>query len=158
MKKLLIGVVLSLCSAGAVTFTLAEQSAHAAAGESKAMQLSRMVMSKDSYNDLVKQTMQGLMASLQAQGQGFPPDKAKKLELAVAEALPYEELLQFNAQVYGSRLSDKELDDVMAFYRTPTGAKLIKIMPEVAGEVGKKVGTIIPQRLPGLLKKHGLTK
>jgi hypothetical protein len=154
MKKLLIGVVLGLCSAGAVTFTLHEREAQAAS-DSKAMQLSRMAMSKDTYKELVKQTMQGISASLQAQGQGLPADKLKQLELAVAEALPYEELLAFNAQIYGSRFSDKELDDIIAFYKTPTGAKLIKLLPDIAGEVAKKVGGLIPQRLPAALKKHG---
>ena len=158
MKKLLVGMALGLglCGATAVTLTLEQREAHAAA-DSKAMQLARLMLSKDSYGEMLKQTVQGIAASLQAQGQPIPPDRQKKFEAAVAEAMPYDEILQFNTQIYGSRFSDKELDDIIAFYKTPTGSKLIKLMPEITGEAAKKIGALIPQRLPALLKKHGLT-
>jgi uncharacterized protein len=159
MKKLLVGLALGLGTLGAVTVGTGLAPAHAAASESVAMQLSRVVMSPDGYKDLVKQSTAGIMAGIksQGQGQGLPKDFAKKMEAIVAEALPYEELLAFNAQVYGSRFSDKELQDLIAFYKTPTGAKLVRLLPAISGEVGQKLGVLLPQRLPALMKKHGIT-
>jgi hypothetical protein len=61
-----------------------------------------------------------------------------------------------NAQVYGSRFNDKELNDIIAFYKTPTGTKMVREIPNITQEVAQKVGTLLPQRLPDLLKKHGI--
>ena len=157
MKKLLVGLALGLGTLAAVTvgagFTPAEA---AAPSESTAMQLSRVVLSKDGYQDLIKQSTAGIIAGIKSQGQELPKDFAKKMEAVVAEALPYEELLAFNSQVYGSRFSEKELQDLITFYKTPTGSKLVRLLPAISGEVGQKLGNLLPQRLPGLMKKHGI--
>ena len=157
MKKLLLGLALGLGTVGAVTVGTGLAPAHAAASESVAMQLSRVVMSPDGYKELIKQSTAGIIAGIKSQGQEIPKDFAKKMEAVVAEALPYEELLAFNSQVYGSRFSDKELQDLITFYKTPTGAKLVRLLPAISGEVGQKLGILLPQRLPALMKKHGLT-
>jgi uncharacterized protein len=156
MKRLMVAVALSVGVVGAVTLGQAPQVAQAAPQESVAMQLSRIVLSKDGYQDLIKQSALGIVAGVKSQGQELPKDFAKKMEAVVAEALPYEELLAFNAQVYGSRFSDKELQDLIAFYKTPTGSKLVRLLPAISGEVGQKLGVLLPQRLPALMKKHGL--
>ena len=159
MKKLLVGVLLGVSVAGAAAVTGAGsswvRSAHAASSDSVAMQLSRLVLGKDSYSAMIKQVMQGMM---QASGQPADAKTQAKLEAVMLEALPYDEMLQFNAKVYGSRFKDSELQDVIAFYKTPTGAKLVKELPNISGDVGQLVGKIIPERLPALMKKHGLTK
>ena len=157
MKKLLVGLALGLGTLAAVTVGAGFTPAQAAApSESTAMQLSRVVLSKDGYQDLIKQSTAGIIAGIKSQGQELPKDFAKKMEAVVAEALPYEELLAFNSQVYGSRFSDKELQDLITFYKTPTGSKLVRLLPAISGEVGQKLGNLLPQRLPGLMKKHGI--
>lgn len=157
MKRLLIGLALGLGTLGAVTLSAGLTPAHAAPSESVALQLSRVVLSKDGYQELLKQSTAGIIAGIKSQGQDVPKGFATKMQAVVAEALPYDELLAFNAQVYGSRFSDKELGDLIAFYKTPTGAKLVRLLPTISGEVGQKLGVILPQRLPALMKKHGLT-
>ena len=157
MKKLLVGLALGLGTLAAVTVGAGFTPAQAAApSESTAMQLSRVVLSKDGYQDLIKQSTAGIIAGIKSQGQELPKDFAKKMEAVVAEALPYEELLAFNSQVYGSRFSDKELQDLITFYKTPTGSKLVRLLPAISGEVGQKLGNLLPQRLPGRMKKHGI--
>lgn len=157
MKKILVGLVLggAVALAGAGAGCSWVRSAHAAASDSVAMQLSRLVLSKDSYSAMIKQVMQGM---IQASGQPADAATQSKLEAVILEALPYDEMLQNNAKVYGSRFKDSELKDIIAFYKTPTGAKLVKELPNISGDVGKLVGKIIPERLPALMKKHGLTK
>lgn len=156
MKRLVIGLALGFGTLGAVTLSAGLTPAHAAPSESVAMQLSRVVLSKDGYQELLKQSTAGIIAGIRSQGQDVPKDVATKLQAVVAEALPYDELLAFNAQVYGARFSDKELGDLIAFYKTPTGAKLVRLLPTISGEVGQKLGVLLPQRLPALMKKHGL--
>ena len=46
---------------------------------------------------------------------------------------------------------------MIAFYKTPVGKKAAKLLPEISGEIGKKMGPIVMQRLPAAMKKVGLT-
>jgi len=154
MKKMLVGVVLGVSVAAGAVGTSWVNHAQAASSESVAMQLSRLVLSKDSYQAMIKQVMASMMA---ASGQPTDAKTQAKLEAVMLEALPYDEMLQFNAKVYGSRFKDSELQDIIAFYKTPTGVKLVKELPNISGDVGALVGKLIPQRLPALMKKHGLT-
>jgi uncharacterized protein len=64
--------------------------------------------------------------------------------------------------IYARYLTIQEMRDVQAFYRTPTGAKMVKLMPQIMGEV---MGNLTPrmqgmmQRInvafTGILRKHG---
>ena len=45
---------------------------------------------------------------------------------------------------------------MIAFYKTPLGRKLASKLPEIMGEVGRRMATVLPQRLPGALKRNGL--
>jgi uncharacterized protein len=65
--------------------------------------------------------------------------------------------------VYARYLTVAEMRDIQAFYRTPSGAKALKVMPEMMGEM---MGNLTPrlqgmmQRINvaviGILQKHGL--
>ena len=150
MRPLLIAVALALF--------LAPASAQAQGGSlKKAKQLVAIVVPRDAYERTITQVMQQMIAAMRAQGQVIPADGEPKLKAAVLEVLPYDELIVWNAEVYAKHFSDKELDDLIRFYKTPTGKKAAKILPELMGEVGAKMGQIMPARLPAALKKHGLT-
>lgn len=66
--------------------------------------------------------------------------------------------------VYARYLTVPEMRDIQAFYRTPTGAKTLKLMPQITGEV---MGNFVPRMqgmmervnvaLTGILRKHGYT-
>jgi len=156
MKKLWVSAVVVAMGLGAVGAESALRPAHAATStsDSVAMQLSRLVLTKSTYESMVKQMMDSM---LQASGQAPDAKTQKEMTAVVMEALPYDEMLKFNAKVYGERFKDSELQEIIAFYKTPVGAKLVRELPSISGEVGQLVGKIIPERLPALLKKHGLT-
>jgi uncharacterized protein len=64
--------------------------------------------------------------------------------------------------VYARYLTVAEMRDILAFYRTPTGAKTLKLMPQITAEV---MGNFMPRMqgmmaridtaLTGILQKHG---
>ena len=65
--------------------------------------------------------------------------------------------------IYARYLTVQEMRDIQVFYRTPTGAKMLKLMPQIMGEV---MANLAP-RMQGnmqrigvafteILKKHGL--
>ncbi len=156
MKKLWLGVVVAVVSAGAVVGESSVRPASAAtsAADSVAMQLSRLVLTKSTYESMVKQMMDSMLA---ASGQAPDAKTQKEMTAVVMEALPYDEMLKFNAKVYGERFKDSELQEIITFYKTPVGVKLVQQLPSISGEVGALVGKILPERLPALLKKHGLS-
>lgn len=155
MKKVWLGVVVAAVGLGAVLGESVVRPASAATStsDSVAMQLSRLVLTKSTYEAMIKQMMDSML-----QATGHPPDAKtiKEMNAVVIEALPYDDMLKFNAKVYGERFKDSELQEIITFYKTPVGAKLVKEMPGISGEVGALVGKLLPERLPALMKKHGL--
>ena len=141
----------------AVALFLVPASAEAQGSLKKAKQLVAIVVPRDAYERTITQVMQQMMAAMRAQGQVIPADGEPKLKAAVLEVLPYDEMIVWNAEVYAKHFNDKELDDLIRFYKTPTGKKAAKVLPDLMGEVGAKMGQIMPARLPAALKKHGLT-
>jgi hypothetical protein len=141
---------------GVLAVGLAALDVQAKGSDTLSMQLSRIVLSDELYAQTVAQMTQGMIQSARASGGQLPPDLQTKLQAVVKEALPHQELLQFNAQVYSNHFNDKELNDILAFYKTPTGAKMVRELPGITQEVAQRVGTLLPQRLPELMKKHGI--
>lgn len=144
----------------ALGLALASQPTRAEAGEAEvkaATELVRLVTPKAAYDDMMTQMTAGMMQTLVAQGQKVPPDAAAKIQKAVGEVLPYEEMITWSAEVYATRFTVSELKELTKFYKTPLGSKLAKALPDIMGEVGKKMATILPERMPGALKRAGLT-
>jgi uncharacterized protein len=66
--------------------------------------------------------------------------------------------------IYAKYLTVAEMRDIQAFYRTPTGAKSLKLMPQITAEV---MGNFFPRMqsmmervnvaMTGILQKHGFT-
>jgi hypothetical protein len=159
MKKWMFMVTLAAAGTGGLSTLYAEPTTGAGAPravpDTAAMRLSRLTMSRDVYDDMMQKLVH--VVSIAAEGNGLlRPRDAKQLEPLMVEALPYEELLQLTAEVYAAHFSGKEMDDVLAFYKTPTGMKFAKEQLGMGKEVTMKTVPIMEQRMPALLKKHGL--
>jgi len=148
-----LGLVVSCAT---LSLAVGNDSAQAKGSEELALSLSKLMLTDEMYSQMLEQMSAGIAQSMTAGGGRLPPDFAEKMGKVVREALPRSDLLQFNAQVYGSRFSDAELQQIIGFYKTPTGSKILREMPSVMREVMLKVGALLPQRLPALMKKHGL--
>ncbi|WP_437590184.1 DUF2059 domain-containing protein [Sorangium sp. So ce1000] len=132
-------------------------SAYAGEAEKKlALELTHLVMPRDVYNALLDQLMTNMGASMQQAGAKVSAKDASKLKAVVAEVLPYDELVQWNVEIYAGKFTADELKELIKFYGTPVGKKAAKLLPEISGEVGKKVGTVIVQRMPAAMKKAGI--
>lgn len=132
-------------------------SARAGEAERKlALELTRLVMPKEAHNAVIDQTVGNLMTSIQQTGAKLSTKDAGKLKSIIREVMPYEELVQFNVDIYASKFTADELKELIKFYNTPVGKKAAKLLPEISGEVGRKVGALLVERLPAALKKAGL--
>ena len=125
-----------------------------------ALQLVELVQPESSYRAGMQQMLEQMVPSLEAQsrasGKPLPPDYKQRMNAVLLEVVPYSEMKQWSAEVYAQRFTVTELKELLAFYRTPVGRKLASKLPEIMGEAGKKVSVVLPQRLPGALKRHGL--
>jgi hypothetical protein len=118
------------------------------------MRLSQMVLSRDAYKSMMHQAAE--IAIAERGDQRRPTDAKEKLELMATEAVTYEVVLELVAEVYEARFSAKELEDIIAFYGTPTGMKWVKELPGGLAEINTKVGTLMQQRVPSLPRTQAL--
>ena len=126
------------------------------------------LMSGDMMNDLTSkmaaQVWPNIEQSLRTQ---FPKLDAATIaelraELEKQMAANVAESMADAPAVYARYLTVAEMRDILAFYRTPTGAKTLKLMPQITSEV---MGNFMPRMqammarvdtaLTGILQKHG---
>jgi hypothetical protein len=146
MKKMLATTILVLFALGCNK----SQGAEAANDKAKHDKIVALLELTGALN-LGKQVgtaMLGQLESLFSNG-GADPKAADLFRKRFTEAIDKEmaigsPLITDIVDVYARHYSEKELDDMITFYRTETGKKLIKSMPEVVGEcmaAGQKWGT-----------------
>ena len=133
------------------TPVLAGEKEHAAA-----LQLVKLVVPRESFDQTIEQMTAGMVGQLQQSGEKLPADFETKMKAAVKEVLSYDEVLQWSAEIYAARFSVDEIKEIEKFYHTAVGKKLMKLLPELTGEVGKKIATVLPSRMLPAMKKHGL--
>jgi len=158
MQKTMIKVVFGLSLVSVTSFG-AWALAEGAGKEDKAatLELMRTIVPRGAYDSMLDQMYQQMSATMQQMGgKGIPASKQKALKEAVQECMPYDDLLNWSADVYTKHFTRKEIDDLATFYKTPTGKKLSSLLPTLSGEVGAKIAPMLMNRLPAALKKHGI--
>jgi len=155
MKTYAMGLVLAL-GMGVAAGSLLAEPAHADAAKDVARELTQLVMPKDGYQKMMQQMADGMVEGMSRAGSPVPKDFPGKVMTVVQEALPYEEQITFMTKLYSSRFSEGELKDMVTFYKTPTGSKLVKELPNIMRESAMWASQLLPKRLPALMQKHGL--
>lgn len=59
------------------------------------------------------------------------------------DSMPFDEMMQSMAPVYQKYLTKGDVDNLVAFYSSPTGAKLLREMPAIMGEAMQKMMPIL---------------
>ena len=121
-----------------------------------ALSLVRLITPRDRYQGMLEQLARPLIVA--AQREQKDPQQieagAASIRAAAGKALPYEDLLDWTADVYAAHFSAAELRQLEKFYRTPLGAKLNNLLPQVTGEVFQKVVQVFPKRFEAALKEQ----
>ena len=112
--------------------------------------------------------LQGLVASQFTnemrewiQAQEYPPAEQKRLEAIVDETIQrvltriraevpkrinYSELVEkLGVEIYNKHFTEAELEELIAFNKTPTAQKFVKILPQITAEMMPGVAKAIPQ-------------
>ena len=109
--------------------------------------LMRQIMPPEAYDTMLDRCPQMSAGMKQAGGGTITPKQQKGMKAAVKEALPYEPVT-WTGEIYAKHFTKKEIDDIAAFYATPTGKKVAKLLPALSGG-RKKMGPLLMTRLPG---------
>ena len=155
MKTYAMGLVLAL-GIGVGVGSLLAKPAHADAPNGAARELTQLVMPKDGYQKMMQQMSESMVEGMSRSGAQVPKDFPSRMLTVVQEALPYDEQVSFMTKLYASRFSEAELKDMVAFYKTPTGNKLVRELPGIMRESAVWASELLPKRLPQLMSKHGI--
>lgn len=125
-----------------------------------ALELVEIVQPEPAYRSSLEQMTAQMIPQLEAQararGSSLPPDFKDRFRSVLLEIAPYDEVMEWSSELYAQRFTVSEIKELIAFYKTPLGQKLSSKLPELMGEAGKRLATVIPERLPAAMKKHGL--
>ncbi|AQX07641.1 DUF2059 domain-containing protein [Elizabethkingia ursingii] len=80
---------------------------------------------------VANQVMDNMLSSYQTYYKQVPTEYWNELKKETANTNDFEELL---IPIYSKYYTEKELDDIIAFYKTSTGQKVIKTMPDMTNE------------------------
>jgi hypothetical protein len=82
-----------------------------------------------------------------------PNVSAPDLTQALTRLMPYDWLIGVTAGIYWKRFNTRELEDIAAFYRTPTGKKLAEQLPDIMGDSNLILQKRLQEKLPALMEE-----
>jgi hypothetical protein len=87
---------------------------------------------------------------------GLPPDAEERMNKRAEEWLksfPIDEMLQVMVSVYQKHWTKADVDNIIAFYSTPTGQKLLTEMPQTMAEAMQAMRPIMEKQMDGMRQK-----
>lgn len=67
----------------------------------------------------------------------FPPAAQDDFEKEFLASIDINDLVDLVVPIYDRHLSEEDVDGMLAFYRSPVGRRVIKVLPEITAESGK---------------------
>jgi hypothetical protein len=117
----------------------------------------RAVFSPSDYDHMMEFLSQGLLDKVQPRrGHKAPSDKLETLRAVAKESMPYNDVLKWTAGTFGKHFSKRELEEIGAFFRSPTGRKYGERLPAMRKELNAMTGRTIEQRIRSALGRRGL--
>jgi uncharacterized protein len=86
----------------------------------------------------------------------LPPDfeaRMNKIMDDYMKDLPFDEMLQAMVPAYQKHLTKGDVDNLVVFYASPTGQKLIRELPAISAEAMQAVMPIIRQRMDAMSER-----
>ncbi|HET9753185.1 MAG TPA: DUF2059 domain-containing protein [Myxococcales bacterium] len=145
-------------SAAAFTLLLC-LSASADAPSAAYMDAVRVMMPRARYDAMIEGMYRPLVATAEANSKTkMPEDSVQILKRAAESSMSYDELLRWTADAYKRHFTPQDMQQLVAFFRSPLGMKLEKEQPKVFSEVMRKVSEVVPPRMEATLRKEAPAK
>lgn len=125
-----------------------------------AMRLVHLVSPRDSYREQLRTMYAGMTPMFeQASAQGsLPADFAERMTKVMEEVLPYESYTRMFAELYAAHFTTEELNDLLRFYRSPTGAKMLSVSAQIGTEVVTRMNDQLMPKIQEAMRKQGLIR
>ena len=106
---------------------------------------------KASLRPMMAKAVEGqrLDAEQRVQAEELITRLAARTEVILAEELAWDRMKAFTLQVYREAFTQREVDDLTAFYESPTGRAFVEKMPVV---MAKTMG-LMQERMPALMAR-----
>lgn len=117
-----------------------------------AVELSRIALPQASWDQVWRAALAQIEQQAAAQGQ-LPAGFAEALRAEFEGLFAYDEIVDMQAGLLAKHYTEAELQQLLAFYRTPLGQKTVRIMPEVTQDVMGQVQVLMAQRLPPMMER-----
>jgi hypothetical protein len=122
-----------------------------------AVEVSGFVLSRDTWSKMqrstAEQAKQQIARNLGRSGTSVPPEFSQRFDEEFGKILTYDEVIDIQARLLGRHYTASELKGLLAFYKTPLGQKLIRVMPEVTQEASSEMLSLYKERLPHLVER-----
>ena len=131
-----------------------------------AREMLRLTEADKMFNGVLPVLLQQQLALVQQLKPGIPPDVLKRFEtlFLIETKKGIDKVMDQVAEAYAGALSEDELNEISAFYKSPGGRKMIEIKPEMVKKAmkigvawGQEVGSLIGKKVLQQLKDEGHT-
>jgi hypothetical protein len=125
-----------------------------------ATRLARTLNPEETYRERLR-TLYASMTPMFAQAaqQGaLPPDFGERMAKVMDEVMPYETFIRIFADEYAQRFSVEELTEILRFYNSPTGAKMLNVSTDIGVDFMKRMSTEIMPKMQDAMRRQGLIK
>jgi uncharacterized protein len=158
MKRFLIAITLcvAFCSAALAQQTDPDAPASAADIQTYLETMHSHDMMKQMMQAMSKPTHQMVHEHYLKSKDTLPADfesQMNKITDDTLAAMPMDEMMQAMVPVYQRHLSKRNVDDLIAFYSSPTGQKMLKEMPGIMAEAMQIVMPMMTKQMDAM-KQH----
>jgi uncharacterized protein len=127
-----------------------------------AVEISRLALPPENHEAMAgkasSQAYDMMVATIGAKVKDLPPGfleaaRGELDDLMKAIMPPYQEVLDLQAGLLVKHYSPAELKEMLAFYRTPLGQKVIRTMPEVMNDVMAWMQATMQRQMPAAMER-----
>ncbi|MDA3800387.1 MAG: DUF2059 domain-containing protein [Kiritimatiellae bacterium] len=111
--------------------------------------------SQDKVSELMSLTKADKFVQIGFDISEHPDDPHREIKQEFRQELDKQKLIKLYSAVYAKHFSDDELDDLIRFYRTDTGKKIVRVMPDVMMEIVEVSQSVTEETIARLENKEG---
>ncbi|HET7827094.1 MAG TPA: DUF2059 domain-containing protein [Anaeromyxobacter sp.] len=122
-----------------------------------AQDLARALVSNDDWSRVLDEYASGLAGhvadSLTARGDAVPEDLEPSIRKQLGQELPYDNVVDAQAQALAKQFTPDELRKAATFYASPLGKKVTQGVPKAQTELGQHLQARLATAVPQIVKR-----
>lgn len=142
MKKLILAAALVLCAAAPA----AAQDEVPPGEQAVIREFLEVTRVRENFMLTIEAMLRGGM------GEELGPEFADVMRRFFAEHFRYEDMEPAYIQMYADLFTEQELRDLVAFYRTPVGQRMVELTPDIAARTQQITSEIMEESMPELMQ------